>query len=101
MVRYVVRAVVKNGHRRAFLTAFDTWKRAAVEAGLPAYRLYESTWGTYGEFFAAAEFEESADIDRRIGAALQVPEYEAAHEGVLAHLVEGTMRDYVLSEVTM
>jgi hypothetical protein len=101
MVSYVVRAVVKHGHHSAFVEAFRAWREAAVAAGLPAYRLFESDWGTYGEVFASAQFEDIGDIDRRISAAAATRAYEAAHDAVLSHLVDGEMRDYALLEIAL
>ena len=69
MVRHMVRQVVKHGHYKDFLAASKAWNDAAVKVGLPAYRLYQSNWGTFNEVFSEAEYEDSGDIERRIDAA--------------------------------
>jgi hypothetical protein len=67
--------------------------------GHPAYRLYESNWGTLYEAFWEAEYESSADIEARFAAVRKNPEFKAALNANLSHVVDGESRDYVLSEV--
>ena len=99
MVRHMVRAVVKSGHWDEFVAADKAWQEAATRVGLPAYRTYSSNWGTFNEAFWEAEYESSADIEARFAAARKDPEFEAALNANLAHVVDGESRDYVLSEV--
>ena len=99
MVRHLVRVVVQGGHWEEFIAAQRAWNEVATRVGLPAYRLYESRWGTLGEVFAEAEYESSADIDARFDAAYKDPDYRAAGKAWTSHVVDGASRDYVLLEV--
>ena len=99
MVRHMGRDIVKFGHWDAYVAAGKAWQEAATRVGLPAYRLYESNWGTLGETFWEAEYESSADIEARFAAALKDPEYKAVTNAYSSHVVDGESRDYVLSEV--
>lgn len=102
MVRHLVREVVKHGHWNEFIAASKAWNEAATKAGLPAYRIYASNWGTFNEAFAEAEYENSADIEARFGAVQEgFPDFDAAHRALLSHLVDGQAHDYVLSEADL
>jgi hypothetical protein len=94
----MVRQVVKFGHWADFIVAAKAENEAGIKAGLPAYRLYSSGWGTGNEAFAEAEYEDSGDIERRNKAAMDNPEYDKALGVLVSHLVDGEVRDYVLSE---
>jgi hypothetical protein len=95
----MVRAVVKSGHWDEFVAASKAWDEAATRVGPPVYRTYSSTWGTFNETFSEAEYESSTDIEARFAAAEKDPDYDAALEAWLSHVVDGESRDYVLSEV--
>jgi hypothetical protein len=95
----MVRAVVKSGHWDEFVAASKAWDEAATRVGLPVYRTYSSTWGTFNETFSEAEYESSTDIEARFAAADKDPAYDAALKAWLSHVVDGESRDYVLSEV--
>ena len=99
MVRHMGRDVVKFGHWDEYVATNRAWQAAATRLGLPAYRLYESKWGTLGEAFWEAEYESSADIEARFAAAQKDPEFMAALNANFSHVVDGQSRDYVLSEV--
>jgi len=99
MVRHMVRAVVKSGHWDEFVAADKAWQEAATRVGLPVYRTYRSSWGTFNETFSDAEYESSADIEARWAAAEKDPDFDAASDVWLSHVVDGESRDCVLSEV--
>jgi hypothetical protein len=101
MVRHMVREVVKFGHWDEYVTTSKALNEVATRLGLPAYRLYESKWGTFSEAFSEAEYESSADIEARFAAADKDPEFEAALHANFSHVVDGESRDYVLSEVVL
>jgi hypothetical protein len=101
MVRHLVREVVKFNHWEDFIAASKAENEAGIKARLPAYRLYSSGWGTANEAFAEAEYEDSGDIERRTKAAMDDPEYDKALGVLVSHLVDGEVRDYVLSEVKL
>ena len=98
MVRHLVREVIKQGHWDAFIAASKAWNEVAVTLGLPAYRIYSSNWGTFNEAFAEAEYESSGDIEARFTAVQKDAKYKAAITALTEHLVDGEVRDYVLSE---
>jgi hypothetical protein len=97
MVRHLVRVVVKFGHWAEFVAADKAWQEAATRVGLPAYRTYNSNWGTFNEAFSEAEYESSADIEARFDAAQKDSDYRAAMKAFGSHLADGESRDYVLS----
>jgi hypothetical protein len=99
MVRHVVREVVKFGHWDEYIAATKVFNEAATKAGLPAYRVYSSDWGTFNEAFSEAEYESSADIEARFAVAIKDSGYRAALTAMASHYVDGEVRDYVLSEV--
>ena len=103
MVRFLVRDVVKYGHYKDYKAACKAWNEAAVKLGLPAFRYYESNWGTANEVFLEAEFEDSGDIERRFAAAeaAKDPEYEAAGLAVASHMTDGQSFSYVLSDLDL
>jgi hypothetical protein len=97
-LRHMIRHIVKLGHYQEFMTAMTAWNNAARRMGLPAYRIWESQFGTVQEVFTEAEFE---SIDAHL-AALEVahtdPAFAAANEELSKHLVDGSLHDYVLFE---
>ena len=101
MVRHLLRQVVKHGHWQDFIAASKAENEAGIKAGLPAYRVYMSNWGTFNEAFAEAEYEDSGDIERRTKAAMDNPEFNEALGVLVSHLVDGEAHDYVLSEVKL
>ena len=101
MVRHMVRHVVKFGHWAEFIAASKAWNEAAIRVGLPAYRIYNSNWGTFNEAFAEAGYESSADIEARFSVTTKDSDYDAAMKALLSHVVDGEVRDYVLSEANL
>ncbi len=99
MVRHMGRDVVKFGHWDEYVAANKALNEVLMRLGQPAYRLFESTWGTLNETFWEAEFESGADIEAGIAAAKKDPEFMAALGEYLSHVVDGKSRDWVLSEV--
>ena len=103
MVRFLVRDVVRFGHYKYYKAACKAWNEAAVKVGLPAFRYYESNWGTVNEVFLEAEFEDSGDIERRFAAAETAKnlEFEAAGLAVASHMTDGQSISYVLSDLDL
>jgi hypothetical protein len=99
MVRHMGRDVVKFGHRDEYVASMSALNVVLTRLGLPAYRLYDSMWGTLNEAFWEAEYESTADIEARLAAARKDPEFRAALDTNFSHCVDGESRDYVLSEV--
>ena len=99
MVRHMGRDVVKFGHWDEYGATSKALNEVLTRLGHPAYRLYESKWGTLYEAFWEAEYESSADIEAQFAAAAKDPEYMAALDANFSHVVDGKSRDYVLSEV--
>ena len=99
MVRHMGRDVVKFGHWDEYVATSEALGQVLTRLGFPAYRLFESKWGTLNEAFWEAEYESSADIEARFAAADKDPAYDTALMAWLSHLVDGETRDYVLSEV--
>jgi len=99
MVRHLLRQVVRHDHWADWIAASKAWNEAGIKAGLPAYRLYSSDCGTFNEAFAEADYEDCGDIQRRIKAAIDNPEF--ALGGLVSQLVDSEARDYVLSEVKL
>jgi len=94
----MIRHIVKLGHYQEFMTAMAAWNEAARTVGLPAYRIWESQFGTVQEVFTEPDFD---SIDAHL-AALEVAHtdaaFAAANQAVSAHLVDGSLHDYVLFE---
>ncbi len=101
MVRHMVRQVVRHGHYKDFLAASKAWNEAAVKVGLPAYRVYQSNWGTFNEVFSEAEYQDSGDIERRFDAVAENEEFSEALRNLVSHLADGEAHDYVLREQTL
>jgi hypothetical protein len=97
----MVRQVVRHGHYKDFLAASKAWNEAAVKVGLPAYRVYESNWGTFNEVFSEAEYQDSGDIERRFDAVAENEEFSEALRNLVSHLADGEAHDYVLREQTL
>jgi hypothetical protein len=97
----MVRQVVRHGHFKDFLAASKAWNEAAVKVGLPAYRVYQSNWGTFNEVFSEAEYQDSGDIERRFDAAADNKEFSEALRNLVSHLADGEAHDYVLREQTL
>ena len=97
-MRHMIRHIVKLGHYQQFLDGMAAWNREAQRVGLPAYRIWESQFGTVQEVFTEADFE---SIDAHL-AALEAahgdPAFAAANEELSTHLVDGSLHDYVLFE---
>ena len=97
-MRHMIRHIVKLGHYQAFLDGMAAWNREAQRVGLPAYRIWESQFGTVQEVFTEADFE---SIDAHL-AALESAHgdaaFAAANEELSRHLVDGSLHDYVLFE---
>ncbi len=103
MVRFVGRDVVRFGHWEDYLEAAKTWKAVAVKMGLPKFRFSTSTSGTMQEVFFEAEFEDSADVERRFAAAAAAknPEWGAASDAVGLHITDGHSYSHVLSDIAL
>jgi len=97
----MVRQVVRHGHYKDFLAASKAWNDAAVKVGLPAYRVYQSNWGTFNEVFAEAEYQDSGDIERRFDAVRDNKEFSEALRNLMSHIADGEAHDYVLREQTL
>jgi len=97
----MVRQVVRHGHYKDFLAASKAWNDAAVKVGLPAYRVYQSNWGTFNEVFSEAEYEDSGDIERRFDAVRDNKEFSEALRNLMSHVADGEAHDYVLREQTL
>ncbi len=80
------------------MAGMNAWNDAAVKVGLPAYRIWESQFGTVQEVFTEAEFD---TIDAHL-AALEAAHtdaaFAAANQELSTHLVDGSLHDYVLFE---
>jgi hypothetical protein len=99
MVRHMGRDIVKFGHWDEYVATSKAVNEVLTRLGHPAYRLYESNWGTLNEAFWEAEFQSSADIEARFATVRKDPEFLTALTANLSHVVDGESRDYVLSEV--
>ncbi len=98
MVRHLVRQVVQLGHFRDFMTAMKAWNDAAPGVGLPTYRVWGSTFGVANEVFTEAEYESiQASVDA-VERGLADEDFFAISQAVNAHLIDGSLRDYILSE---
>jgi hypothetical protein len=94
----MIRHIVKLGHYEAFMAGMTAWNDAARQVGLPAYRIWESQFGTVQEVFTEAEFD---SIDAHLAAlegAHTDPAFAAANQELSTHLVDGSLHDYVLFE---
>ena len=94
----MIRHIVKLGHYQEFMDGMVAWNEAAQRVGLPAYRIWESQFGTVQEVFTEAEFE---SIDAHLAAlegAQADPGFAAANRELSTHLVDGSLHDYVLFE---
>jgi len=101
MVRHLLRQVIRHNHWADWIAASKAWNEAGVKAGLPAYRLYSSDWGSFTEGFVEADYQDSGDIERRIKAAMDNPEFDEALGVLVSQLVDSEAHDYVLSEVKL
>ena len=94
----MIRHIVKLGHYQQFMDGMAARNEAAQRVGMPAYRIWESQFGTVQEVFTEAEFE---SIDAHL-AALEAshadPAFTAANQELSRHLVDGSLHDYVLFE---
>jgi hypothetical protein len=90
--------VVKLGHYQAFMTAMAAWNDAARNVGLPPYRIWDSQFGTVQEVFTEAEFDGIDALQTAFEAAHTDATFVAANDAVSAHLVDGSLHDYVLFE---
>ena len=97
-MRHMIRHIVKLGHYEAFLAGMAAWNDAARQVGLPAYRIWESQFGTVQEVFTEAEFDSiDAHLAALEGAHID-PAFAAANQELSTHLVDGSLHDYVLFE---
>ena len=97
-MRHMIRHIVKLGHYQQFMDGMAAWNREAVRVGLPAYRVWDSQFGTVQEVFTEADF---AGIDAHLAAfaaAHADPAFAGANEELSTHLVDGSVHDYVLFE---
>ena len=97
-MRHMIRHVVKLGHYQAFLDGMAAWNREAQRVGLPAYRIWESQFGTVQEVFTEADYD---SIDAHVAAfeaSHADPAFAAANEELARHLVDGSLHDYALFE---
>lgn len=103
MVRLMVREIVKEGHWKDYKAACQAWNDAAIKLGLPPFRYFSSGWGIGSEVFLEADYEDSADIDRRFAAAdaANDPDYQAAELTIGSHKVDGQTYTYVLKDMTL
>jgi hypothetical protein len=97
-VRHMIRHIVKLGHYGQFMTAMAAWNDEARRLGLPAYRIWESQFGVVQEVFTEAEFERLDEHLATFEIAHADPAFAAANDEVSAHLVDGSLIDYVLEE---
>ena len=101
MVRHVIRQVVKTGHYKDFMNASKVRNDAGLKFGIPAYRVYASTWGTFNEVFTEAEYESSAGLEALLTAAEDDADFREAFAGVVSLLVDGETRDNLLTEQSL
>jgi hypothetical protein len=101
MGSHLIRLVVKHGHSKDFKAAAKKSNEVAVPLGLPAYRYYQSNWGTFNEVFGEAEYENSGDIEQRFAATEDNAELDEATRVLFGYLVEGEAHDYVLSDMPL
>jgi hypothetical protein len=97
-LRHMIRHIVKLGHYPQFMAAMAAWNVEAARLGLPAYRIWESQFGAVQEVFTEAEF---ASLDAHLAtfeAAHGDATFAAANDEVSAHLVDGSLHDYILEE---
>jgi hypothetical protein len=84
-------------------SASKAWNDAAVRSGLPAFRYFSSGCGTGSDVFLEAEYEDSADIERRFAAARAAndPDLQAAELAIGSHKVGGQAYSYVLTDMPL
>jgi len=97
-LRHMIRHIVKLGHYQQFMAAMGAWNDEATRLGLPAYRIWESQFGVVQEVFTEAEFDSLDAHTATFEAAHGDPAFAAANDEVSAHLVDGSLYDYVLEE---
>jgi hypothetical protein len=97
-LRHMIRHIVKLGHYEEFMTAMAAWNREARRVGLPAYRIWESQFGTVQEVFTEADFESIEAHLAALERAHTDPAFAAANQELSTHLVDGSLHDYVLFE---
>lgn len=95
-MRHMIRQLVKLGHYESFMASMAAWNVAAREAGLPAYRIWDSQFGAAQEVFTEADFESVEAHLAAFEGAHGNAEFAAANREVSAHLVDGSVVDYVL-----
>jgi hypothetical protein len=98
-VRHMIRHIVKLGHYQQFMIAMAAWNDEARRLGLPAYRIWDSQFGVVQEVFTEAEFESLDAQLATFAVAHGDVAFAAANDEVSAHLVDGSLHDYVLEEV--
>lgn len=97
-MRHMIRHIVKLGHYEQFMTAMAAWNTEARRLGLPTYRIWESQFGAVQEVFTEAEFDSLDAHLAAFEAAHGDTAFAAANDEVSAHLVDGSLHDYVLEE---
>ena len=97
-MRHMIRHIVKLGHYQQFMAAMAAWNVEANRLGLPAYRIWESQFGVVQEVFTEAEFEDLGAHQTTFEAAHGDAAFAAANDEVSAHLVDGSLYDYILEE---
>lgn len=99
-MRHMIRHLVKLGHYEAFMTSMAAWNVAAKRVGLPAYRIWDSQFGNAQEIFTEADYDSVESHLAAFQGAHGDAEFAAANREVSAHLVDGTVIDYVLFDVS-
>ena len=94
----MIRRIVKLGHYQQFMAAMAAWNSEARRLGLPPYRIWESQFGIVQEVFTEAEFDSLDAHLATFEAAQGDAAFAAANDEVSAHLVDGSLHDYVLEE---
>jgi hypothetical protein len=95
----MIRHIVKLGHYQQFMAAMAAWNVEATRLGLPAYRIWESQYGVVQEVFTESEFDDLAAHQTTFETAHGDAAFAAANDEVSAHLVDGSLYDYILEEV--
>jgi hypothetical protein len=94
----MIRHIVKLGHYQQFMDGMAAWNREAQRVGLPAYRIWESQFGTVQEVFTEAEFESIEAHLAALDGAHGDTDFAAANQELSSHLVDGSLHDYILFE---
>lgn len=101
MVRHFVRCVVKWGHYKDWIAAVKAENEAGVRFGMPVYRVYSANVGITNEVFCEAEYESSAEVERLDKVLEADPEFSKLLGVEVSHVVDGSLHDYLLSEISL